>query len=295
MNNYLINEKVTEGERNRNKSHCYSCGCRLEKGEGFAIWIPSRGRRYVCDRHYDTRGILPYHSNASNRQSGSDGIGTIKSTSLASKTIGVEIEVVQDGLTTSEFTSLRALCEVSFNVKMESDCTVSGEMPTDYMRGLATISKVLQSMEVHGLLNAVNNERCGAHIHVQCDDVPYIRRYYHSIFLPLAYYIEAMSTDIRVLYFGSDFREWATMIDEYTDALNHSNIFNTQHQNTLEFRLPRITSHEQYMRCLKFWREIVFTIDSYDLRKNADAVTRKAQAQKCGSELVKIAKKYYPY
>ena len=120
-----------------------------------------------------------------------------------------------------------------------------------------------------------------------------MRRYYHSIFLPLNDYIDSLGAERRVEVFGSDFRYYAMKINENSDPQSHSNIFNTQHLHTLEFRLPRVIGYKQYMNVLKFWREVVCYINNYDFKEDADAVTRKATARTCGGALVKIAKKYF--
>lgn len=235
-------------------------------------------------------GRLYYHSNAGR---GVEVIGTNKSTTLAHTTIGVELESSLYNASIEEYTSFRAMIETLTFCRMESDCTVSGELPTQPMEGLARISKILQSLEIHNQIEILSHNSCGAHIHCNCNDINYVRRYYHSIFIPLNNYIEALSNTERVEVFGSDFRNWARPIDENTDPERHENIFNTQHSHTLEFRLPRIIGYKQYMDVLKFWREIGCFINNYDFMKNSDAPTRKARARKCGEELVDIAKKYF--
>ena len=63
MKAYNINEKVVEGERNVRRGRCILCETHgvtnyLDKGEGYMVWIPSRGKRIVCGEHYINRGCI---------------------------------------------------------------------------------------------------------------------------------------------------------------------------------------------------------------------------------------------
>lgn len=295
MKAYNINEKVAEGERNLRRGRCVLCEAHgvthyLEKGEGYRVFIPSKGIRIVCSEHYINRGLISYHSNACR---GVEKIGTSKRGTLESTTVGIEFEGNIANASDAEFTTFRAMIEAFTFCCMESDCTVSGEMPTQPMEGLGRVSKILQSLELHNQLAILSHNSCGAHIHAQCNDISYVRRYYHSIFLPLNRYICDMSSERRVEVFGSDFRYYATRIDERTNPLEHTNIFNTQHAHTLEFRLPRVIGYKQYMNCIKFWREVVCYINNFDFHKEDDKPIRKIRACMCGHELMKIAQKYF--
>ena len=291
MKEYLISEKVTANERNQRKAHCLTCGCTVEKNMGFMVWIASRGKRVVCENHYNANGLIQYHGNARNTF---DTVGSNKVTSLAKLPLGVEIEMKSNG-NAEELASVRTQLENSLHCVAESDCTVSLELPSAKMQGLATISKNLQSMESHSLMSLVNNNCCGAHIHVQCNNISIVRRFYHSIFCDLSVYIESMGSEKRIAFFGSDFRQWARPINLNSNPTEHTNIFNTQHEHTLEFRLPRIASYKQYMNCLKFWRECGLCInnflDTFDDTASVDA--KRLQAKSCGKKLVTIAKKYF--
>lgn len=296
MKSYTIEEMVMSGagnERNLRKSHCYCCNKELKRGEGFMFFVPSRGRRVLCEEHYSDNGLLWYHGNAEERESHPETVvGAERSMSLTNTLVGIEFETVKAD-SVSSFNTVRQILEQSFLVKAESDCTVDAEFPTEKLRGLNSLSKVLQSMEVHHMLKHVNSNRCGAHIHANCIDVPYMRRYYHSIFIPLCEYIDAMGGDNRIAVFGSDWRGWAQKINEHSYAEEHSNFVNTQHSNTLEFRLPRIIGAKQYMRVVKFWREAVYELNNFDFQKTADIRTRQLVASQAGEMLVRIARKYF--
>lgn len=299
MKNYSIGEMVESGERNKNKAHCLFCERELLAGEGYRVFIPSRGKRVVCSEHYNTNGLLMYHGNKVEREGTNNIIGSDKKLPLTKTTVGIEIETVTNDFNcdanSNEYTSLRMMLQSAFLVKAEADGSVDAEFPTEKMMGLATISKVLQSMDKHGLIKYVNHADCGAHVHVYCNDIPYIRRYYHSIFLPLYHYIDSMETNRRIEYFGSDWRYYACRIGANTSPVDHCNFINAQHDKTLEFRLPRITGHKQYMNVIKFWRLVGYTINSYNLHKDGNRTERKASADALASELVEIARKYFPY
>lgn len=296
MKNYSIDEKVQSGERNINKAHCLYCDEELLRGEGYRVFIPSLGKRVVCPKHYATNGLLSYHGNKREREdNGSITIGTPKKLPLTKTPVGVEVETKKyyDN-NSSEYTTLRMLLQRSFVVKAESDITVSAEFPTEKMQGLATISKVLQSMENHGLIKYVKDNDCGAHIHVQCDDILYVRRYYHSLFIPLFNYINNLSRGERIRTFGSDWRYYASQINTDTNPMVHENFVNVQHNNTIEFRLPRIIGYKQYMQVIKFWREVGYYINNFDFDKtNPDNNIRVSKAMICGVGIVNIAKKYF--
>ena len=74
--------------------------------------------------------------------------------------------------------------------------------------------------------------------------------------------------------------------------MSHSNFVNCQHDNTLEFRLPRITSARQYIESVKFWRKCVWYINTYFCEVWNESTSReekKALAQKIGAQLVQYA------
>lgn len=293
MVEYKVNEIVKEGERNINRGKCYECQDRLEKGEGYRVYIMGRGIRMVCRKHYSNNGLLSYHGGD---RTNTPSIGTEKITPLAKQLVGVEVETVKgvSEANLSEYTTLRQLLQKSFATEAEEDCTVSAEFPSEKMQGLAKISKVLQSMEKHDLIKYVADNSCGAHIHTSINDIEYIRRYYHSLFLPLYNYISAMSRQERLEVFGSDFRGYAMRINEDTNPRTHENFVNCQHRDTIEFRLPRIIGYKQYLTCVKFWREVGLLLNTFDFDKNnTDNTVRLRNAKKCGGEIVALAIKYF--
>ena len=270
--------------RNINKGHCMVCGCVVMAGEGFRREVRGRGYRVFCDRH--ASNLEMYHASSRYR---ADSIGTPKKMPLTRQLVGVEIEI-DTSRTDAIYLRFRGTLE-RVGYCLESDCTVrGGEAPSPKMQGLAHISKVLQNNE--DIFYAFT-ENTGAHIHTACSKVEYLRRYYHSIFVPFSEYLERHNEAWLIEKFGSGFRHYAQAIDRYSDALDHSNVVNLQHSNTIEFRLPRIRERHQFMDDLKFWREVGFLIENFDFKPNADKETRKASAKTCGDLIVRLAIKYF--
>lgn len=272
-------------DRNINKGHCMVCGCTVLGGEGYRRFVRGRGYRVFCESHY--KGLEEYHDSDSYR---ADYIGTRKKMPITNQLIGVEIEIDADR---NEDTYLRfrgTLERVGYC--LEHDCTVmGGEAPSPKMRGLAHISKVLQNNEDVFVYFTSNT---GAHIHTSTSKIDYLRRYYHSIFLPLCEYLESHDSEWRISKFGSDFRHYACKINNDTYPENHSNFVNVQHDNTIEFRLPRIKERHQFMNVLKFWREVGFFLENYDFQESSmNSFRRKERAMNAGNEIVKIATKYF--
>ena len=271
-------------ERNRNKAHCLVCGIEVKAHEGYRRYVRGRGLRVFCNRH--ACNLEGYHTSDRYR---ADSIGTTKKMPLTRQLVGVEIEIDTYRDDTIYLRFRGTLERVGYC--LESDCTVrGGEAPSPKMQGLAHISKVLQNNE--DIFYAFT-ENTGAHIHTSCSKVEYLRRYYHSIFVPFSEYLEGHSEEWLVEKFGSGFRHYAQAIDRYTDPTDHSNVVNLQHSNTIEFRLPRIRERHQFMDDLKFWREVGFLIENFDFKPNADKDIRKASAKTCGDLIVRLAVKYF--
>lgn len=273
-------------QRNIHAGHCLVCGRKVYANEGFRRMVRGRGYRVFCCEHADS--LHCYHGSIQYR---AERIGTHKSTPLAATTVGVEIET--DAMSRSDEKYLRfrgTLERVGF--VFESDCTIrTGEAPSPIMQGLATISAILRNNQ--DCLYMLDTPRTGAHTHVAVDDIGYLRRYYHSIFVPFSEWLAGHSSEWLVEKFGSDFRGYAEPIDFHSDIYDHSNVVNMQHDHTIEFRLPRITGYKQYMQVIKFWREVGFFLNNYDFKKEAEAVERKDRAKRAGQAIIGIATRYF--
>lgn len=278
---------------NKYQKTCCICGRIVPAYNGYSIVVRGKGTngRVFCRQCGD--GTWSYGI-------GNDKIiGTDKKGVLESTTVGVEVELVN--MDNEKFYSIRrqlgfmGFHNINTNRNLpQSDCTVDTEIPTPIMQGLSSLSALLRNAEKRGELVCTNNRQCGAHIHVYCNDVDYIRRYYHSIFSGFQSWLDTIGADKRIEFFGSDYRNYARRVNmDICETPEHGSIINIEHNNTLEFRLPRIISHKQYIKVVKFWREVGCTINHFDFCKNADATTRKAKAKECGAYIVQLALEYF--
>lgn len=286
-NRQLLNLLRNNDIRNIRECGCCQDGCGKRGGRGTmrAVLAVGKGHgfRYLCSEHYGLSGLKGYHSNSADVTY----IGSRKNTELASTTVGCEFEVVlKNNKDMPLFNILRTSLANYASARQEEDGTVSAEFPTGAFMGINSLSKLLDSFESYGVLESLtNNSECGAHIHAGCTCVEYVRQNYRALFKPLADHISNMLVEARVKYFGSDFRTWAIYPDWYNPQ-NHTNCFNTQHQNTLEFRLPRCISNKQFIQCCKAWRAVVCEINTHHTEETAKEIGRR---------LPEIFRKYYNF
>lgn len=286
-NRQLLNLLRTHDIRNIRECGCAQKGCTHRGGRGtmHAILAVGKGHgfRYLCPKHYGLNGLRGYHSGNADITY----IGKRKNTTLASTTVGIEFEVV---LKNEKDVPLLNIFRTSLSnfayARQEEDATVNAEFPTGAFIGINSLSKLLDSFEKYGVLEALtNNLACGAHIHAGCACIEYIRENYRLLFEPLADCIYDMQYADRVKFFGSDLRDWAEYPNWYCPE-KHSNMFNTQHQYTLEFRLPRCITAKQYLQCCKAWRAVVCEIN---LNYETESPT------KIGKRLPGVFQKYYNF
>ena len=198
-----------------------------------AIPLKNRGGRngFLCEAHASSYGDRSYYDENSTLR------GTTKKHGF---TFSMELEMSQPT------TTMRAeLLNCGFMPTQDS--TTDTEFKSPIWQSLNPLPKKFNTIEK--LLNdgegaITNNE--GTHFHVghreyiNATTINYIKRFYHSLFLPLCNTMLDNSEATKEL-FGRDFCYWARQINENTNPNEHSNFINLQHDNTIEFRLFRGT------------------------------------------------------
>lgn len=200
---------------------------------------------------------------------------------------------------------------LNFGYLPTSDATVNVEYKSPIYEGLNAISKQLVSID--NLMCGGDLEidsSCGTHFHVGHADyinpetMGYIRRFYHSIFVPLSDCMRE-NPEATKAFWGREFGffGWAMAIDSHSDAMQHRNFVNMEHAYTIEFRLAKFRSASQYMNIVKFCRDTVNAIienfvkhfNDTDFDRNRyenQTAYRKHKATITANKIVKLYCKY---
>lgn len=192
-----------------------------------------------------------------------------------------------------------------------SDATVDVEYKSPIYEGLNAISKQCVSIEkliANGDLQI--DSSCGTHCHVGHAEfinpttMQQIRRFYHSIFVPLS---DCMvnNPEATTAFWGRSFNSfgWARPINEHSSATEHRNFVNMEHSYTIEFRLAKFQTAAQYMQIVKFCRDVVNAVienfvkhfndvDFDRSRYNNQTEYRKHKATVTANKIVKLYKRY---
>lgn len=270
---------------------CNFPGCR--QCATVAMPLARRGGRnaYMCDFH--AHGMASYSSDNNRRQGKSK---------VSPDTFGVEFETsYSDTIARAEMIAAKYL--------PTSDCTVDVEYKSPIYNGLNSISKTFKTFDTLIAAGHLSLDRyCGTHFHygnkeyINAETMGYIRRFYHSLFIPLCDYMLNDGYDKTTAFWGRNFTNYAAPINNNTNPMQHVNFINLQHDKTIEFRLCKFQNAEQMMRVARFIKAVGNTIienfikhfndEKIDTRRYKNITEyRKHKAQMTGQKIVKLYQK----
>ena len=143
----------------------------------------------------------------------------------------------------------RALLLVKHRFKRTQDGTVDYEYKSPIYHSVRSARPALAVMDT---LVALVSDRCGTHLHVACRNKDLLLPVLGDVFSPLLTHMLQYPEE-TTLFWGRYFNTFATPVnrDRY-----HCFSLESKHP-TLEFRLPRFRTAEQYLRVIKFARASV--------------------------------------
>ena len=229
------------------RAHCMDCGAEVnfdEKAVKISLNRRGGGAAYLC-RDCKVKQLSYYHE--STERTGTK--------NKDGDTFGVELE--------TSFSTSKARAEIIANKYIPThDATVDCEYKSPIMEGLNGFSKHCTTFErliADGELEI--NDSCGTHFHygnryhLNPTTMGYIRRFYHSLFVPLSDEMQ-LHRRANTELFGRDFGYWANIINVDSDPMEHTNFINVQHDWTLEFRICKFRNAEQMMKAARLVKKI---------------------------------------
>lgn len=250
----------------------------------------AEGHAYLCDMHY--RRDESYYFENSTRQ------GTMKK---HKGTISVEFEV-------SRATEKARIEFTASGYVPTHDGTVAHEFKSPIMYGLNGISKhcvTFDRLIADGNLEV--NHTCGTHFNVgnveaiNAESIDYIARFVHSLFVPLSDYLNVHPAECAAV-FGRPLNGWARPITANSNAREHTNFINLQHDTHIEYRVCKFVNGKQYMNaaklCVAFTDCIIanfvehFNDTDFDRRRYPNITAyRRHKAAVTANKLVKLFQK----
>lgn len=147
----------------------------------------------------------------------------------------------------------RALLLVKHHFKRTRDGSVDYEYKSPIFH---RIGAARQSLAVMDTLADLVSDHCGTHLHVACKYKEWLRPIQGDIFSPLLTHMLQHPAE-TTRFWGRYFNTYATPINQ-----DRYHCFNLDSRcQTLEFRLPRFRTAEQYLQVIKFARTSVAYLD----------------------------------
>lgn len=257
---------------------CFECGHRDDSDYMSKIDSPSRKYFYLCDSCMDQEYCYSTPNNTRKNKQAKHGL-----------TYGIEFE------TSERNEESNILYQYGFIPT--GDCSIGGtEWKSPIYGSLSGLRKMFRSIEDVVWVG----DDAGTHLNIgtfTSEEMDYIRRFYHSLFIPLCEEMKHRDWETEEL-FGRFFCDYASEIYLGCYPCGHSNFINVESSNRLEFRICKFISADQYLRCMKMCSEMVKAIRNNFLNhfnkygeKNKTKF-RKHKAKIAAGKMVRIFQKY---
>lgn len=257
------------------------CGNVISPKSGFSVAIFSRGNRVgclcpECQRYYER--LL--NGSAVQSYSEENAIHRGKDNIHSAFTFSIELETMSP--------DIKAMAELCYNEFFPShDSTVDIEFKSPIYHGRQAPSKYAVTIE--RLMNDGNitiDRNCGTHFHVgyvgviNYNFMSVLREnaVYKALFEQLTAAVTLNERETIKLFGRKIGGTWADMTIDWPEE--HTNWINVQHDNTVEYRLPRFKSAAQYQlvmeTCEKFTGVIINAVGDYRTYHNINRLKQYA-------------------
>lgn len=283
---------------------CTLCNSVFMTNEMIQTNMPNRGNghAYMCRTCANQNRGYTHFAGGNNEIQGKQKVNQVG--------VGIELE--------TSFTDMHARnIMFEYGLIPTNDCSLHGSRTCEYVTGIQQGLNIASKMAVtiENLMNGGHleiNDSCGTHFHVSVNAMKdnngqqvymgYIKRFYHSLFVPLS---KAMSenTETTCALFGRWFGGYCEKITEYSNAENRYNFINVTNDSNIEFRLNKFNNAKQFQNLMKMEVEMVqaivtnfcehFNDEKIDARRYSNMTEyRKHKASVTANKLVKIFEKY---
>lgn len=285
----------------RNYAVCTCCGQSFPVETMTGTAMPNRGGRvaYMCA---DCARRNRYYHTSNNELQGTpkkNDVGCGHEIELAYHDDFARNVLFEYGCIPTNDSSLRGTRTCEFVSGIQQGLNISSKM-------WATLETLKQGGHIQ------INDSCGTHFHVSVNSMKdangnqvymdYIRRFYHSLFVPLANAMQADPEKTKAL-FGRYFTGYAQAISENSNPHDRYLFINATNNSNIEFRLNRFVSAKQAQAVTKMEVEMVkcivknfcehFMDTEWDRRRYEKRTAyRKHKAQVTAQKLVKLFHKY---
>jgi hypothetical protein len=261
---------------------CRGCGEIFETANMVRVESASRHHQFICRTCVDRRGTNweTYHEENNVRARKQAGHGLTWSIELEAGQRNPQDHVLYD-----------------YKFIPTHDGTVAVEWKSPIWTNLSGQKQMFKTLCEF----IVIDRRCGTHCNVGIAglNVDWLRRYYHSLFIPLCEYLQAHTADTEKV-FGRGFNTWAEPINQYSNAMTHENFINLQHDTHVEFRMAKLVTPHQYTNLMKMTGEMVKCLQTnfveyakdYSTNSAEDKAKRAQKAKVTAQKLVKIFQKF---